>query len=234
MKQKILEALKQGYKNLGLSEEAFERVAALGETFITGEEQIATFVKGAESILKAQQSEADKARSKASEEKKALEDKIAALEAQLNGNQPPIQPQQAAQQPTEQPDLVAQFAALLDSKLNPLQERITAFEAEKASQSAIDFAKKEFFELEIVKANQGVGNVAWEHVLDKFNADGKKWDKDKLLQSVKDDFNATCSKLNIDTTAPAKSENAGGGHDFEGFASRLKERGKIAADSAEA
>ena len=30
MKKKLLEALKQGYKNLGLSEEAFERVATFG------------------------------------------------------------------------------------------------------------------------------------------------------------------------------------------------------------
>ena len=62
MKKKILDALKQGYKKLGLAEEAFERVAAFGETFIKSDEQIADFVAKALPMLKAEQSAADKVR----------------------------------------------------------------------------------------------------------------------------------------------------------------------------
>ena len=51
MKQKIKEALQQEYKNLGLNDEAFERVAAFGETLGINEETLANFVKGANDTL---------------------------------------------------------------------------------------------------------------------------------------------------------------------------------------
>ena len=40
MKTKIKAALQQSYKNLGLSDEVFERVAVAGETFIKDEASI--------------------------------------------------------------------------------------------------------------------------------------------------------------------------------------------------
>ena len=83
MKKKILDALKQGYKKLGLAEEAFERVAALGETFITSEEQISDFVKMSESLLKAEQSAADRVRTELNAKIKELEGEKSSLEAKL-------------------------------------------------------------------------------------------------------------------------------------------------------
>lgn len=64
MKQKIKEALKQGHKKLGLSDEVFERVAASVETFITDESQIDAFVnsEGTLNLLKSYQSINDKVR----------------------------------------------------------------------------------------------------------------------------------------------------------------------------
>lgn len=49
MKNKIKEALQQKYKNLGLNEEVFERVAASVETFIT-EETLGNFVDRASTL----------------------------------------------------------------------------------------------------------------------------------------------------------------------------------------
>ena len=73
MKTKILQELKQRYSNLGVSEKAFDGVADFLSKTITEEERIAESVAGAESFLKAYQSDVDKERTSASALRKELE-----------------------------------------------------------------------------------------------------------------------------------------------------------------
>lgn len=73
MKTKILQQLKQRYSNLGVSERAFDGVADFLSKTITEEERIAESVAGAESFLKAYQSDVDKERTSASALRKELE-----------------------------------------------------------------------------------------------------------------------------------------------------------------
>ena len=72
MKNKIKDALKQRYNNLGLSDEAFDGVASSVQTVIT-DDTLESFVAEAEPLLKQLQSIADKARSQ----------KVAELEAKI-------------------------------------------------------------------------------------------------------------------------------------------------------
>ena len=111
MKKKLLEALKQGYKNLGLSEEAFERVATFGETFVTSDEQIETFVKAAASMLKAEQSAADKVRTELNAKIKGLEGEKAELEAKLKQEPTPKEPDPKSKE--SDPDPNSQIAAII-------------------------------------------------------------------------------------------------------------------------
>ena len=78
MVKKIKEALQQGFKNLGLSDAVFERVAALAQTFIKDEADIPGFVSNTatKELLTSYQSEADKVRT-------STATKIADLEAEL-------------------------------------------------------------------------------------------------------------------------------------------------------
>lgn len=73
MKTKILQQLKQRYSNLGVSDRAFDGVADFLSKTITEEERIAESVAGAESFLKAYQSDVDKERTSASALRKELE-----------------------------------------------------------------------------------------------------------------------------------------------------------------
>lgn len=73
MKTKILQQLKQRYSNLGVSDKAFDGVAEFLSKTITEEERIAESVAGAESFLKAYQSDVDKERTSASTLRKELE-----------------------------------------------------------------------------------------------------------------------------------------------------------------
>lgn len=77
MKQKILNALKQEYKNLGVSDGAFDGVASLLTKTITEESGIADGVKDASvsSLLKSIQSDVDKERTEKSRLRAELEKK---------------------------------------------------------------------------------------------------------------------------------------------------------------
>ena len=79
MKKKIMDALQQKYKNLGLENEVFERVASSVETFIT-DETLDAFVAGAEGMLKSYQSMGDKHRAALAEAKKKQDE----IQAQLD------------------------------------------------------------------------------------------------------------------------------------------------------
>lgn len=72
MKNKIKEALKTEYKNLGFGEKAFDGVTEYLATSIKEESEIEAGIKGLAPLLKAMQSETDKVRT----EKTALEKKI--------------------------------------------------------------------------------------------------------------------------------------------------------------
>ena len=76
MKTKILAALKTKYSNLGLSDKAFDGVAALLVKTVTKEEEIDAAVAGSEVevLLKSIQSSVDAERTKATNAAKALED----------------------------------------------------------------------------------------------------------------------------------------------------------------
>ena len=79
MKKKIMDALQQKYKNLGLENEVFERVASSVETFIT-DETLDAFVANAEGMLKSYQSMGDKHRAALADAKKKQDE----IQAQLD------------------------------------------------------------------------------------------------------------------------------------------------------
>lgn len=215
MKQKILEALKQGYKNLGLSEEAFERVATLGETFIKEESEIANFVKGAEAILKGQQSEADKARGKAAEEKKALEDKIAELEAKLNGGGGNPEPPKPDPQPQDFAKIIAEAVA---SAVKPLQEEITQFKGEQAAKKAFTDAELAWKNDDYVKKYNDEAQDAWERAVEINELTGNKMTAQELTDKAKGYFTKLVSRKGVDITKPFQSEGSGDGDpDFSHF-----------------
>lgn len=81
MKEQILAALRTKYKNLGLSEKAFESVALFLENTVTSEDQIETATSGVEPILKGMQGEADKVRTESAKKYQELEKTIPKKEA---------------------------------------------------------------------------------------------------------------------------------------------------------
>lgn len=213
MKQKILEALKQGHKNLGLSDEAFERVAAFGETFITSEEQIPNFVKGAEAILKSEQSAADKVRSELNGKIKALEGEKADLEAKLKdvnpqgNNEPPKEPE------TQTQDMAKLIAEAVAVAVKPLTDKINAFESGQVAKQAIVDAETSFNSNGWVKKYPDEANDAWERTIEYNELTGSKMTAEELAQKALGYFAKVVARKGEDVSKPFKGEGEGQGGD---------------------
>lgn len=222
MKQKLLNALKEGYKNLGLAESAFERVATFGETFITSDEQIESFVKAAEAILKAEQSAADKVRTELNAKIKGLEGEKADLEAKLkDGNNPPNK------DPNKNtPDIADIVAQAVATAVAPLQEKLTAFETASTQKSAVAALDELKATWDYAKGYPTESEDAYERVMELYEVGGKKWTAEELTAKYKEKFNKAVAKKGVtDTTKPFKGEGGGSETDFSKEVELLKSEG---------
>lgn len=225
MKQKLLNALKEGYKNLGLAESAFERVAAFGETFITSDEQIESFVKAAEAMLKAEQSAADKVRTELNAKIKGLEGEKADLEAKLNGNNPP----ETNPEPTPQdtPDIATIVAQAVAAAINPLQEKLTAFEATRAKETAVAALDKFCADWDYAGGFPKERDEAKRIALKIYKAGGEQMNGEQLIAAFREEFDpAVKSKGVTDFSKPFHGDGGTGTKpDFSADVELMKSEG---------
>lgn len=207
MKQKLLNALKEGYKNLGLAESAFERVAAFGETFITSDEQIESFVKAAEAMLKAEQSAADKVRTELNAKIKGLEGEKADLEAKLkDGNKDP-EPEPKPK-PKDGDDVPAWAQALIEQN-KTLAEKLTAFETAQSQKSAVAALNELKATWDYAKGFPAESEDAYERVMELYEVSGKKWTAEELTAKYKEKFGKAVSKKGVtDLSKPFKGDGS--------------------------
>ena len=203
MKQKIKEALQQAYKNLGLDDEAFERVAAFGETLGINEESMANFVKGANDTLKKMQSDADKMRNARSESSKQVEElkaQIAALEAK---------PKDGEDKKTVEPvDYAKIISEEVSKALKPLQDELAGIKATRSAEDAFNSAKEVFFANEYAKKFTNERDDAWERAVELNDATGKKMTAEELKTKALGYFNTLVSRKGVDISKPFKSEGS--------------------------
>jgi ribosomal protein L29 len=200
MKQKIKEALQQEYKNLGLNDEAFERVAAFGETLGINEESLANFVKGANDTLKKMQSDADKVRNAKSESSRQVEElkaKLAELEAQSKGD---------VGKEKENIDFAKIIAEAVATAVQPLQDKLASIEGAKSAEDAYNSAKKTFFGNEWTEKYIVERDTAWKNASKNFERLGKKMSAEELTAEANELFNDLVSIKGVDATKPFKSE----------------------------
>jgi len=230
MKNKIKAALQQGHKNLGLSEEVFERVAEAAQTFITDEAQIATFVEGAKPMLQMYQSAADKVRTELNGRITALEGEKADLEAKLNGND-----QSQQQQGRQSQDIAKIVAEAVAAAVKPLSDELATFKGEQSAKAALAAAESTFRSNDYVKKYADEADDAWERATEMYEATNKAWTSEELRAKAMGYFNKAVGKKGVDTSKPFQSDGGGGDDkpDFKAMAERLKARGKIAVEPTE-
>lgn len=223
MKNKIKEALQQEYKNLGLNDEAFDGVAAFGETIGITEETLANFVKGAKGLLTKAQSDADKVRSAKTESQKQIDElktKLAEAEAKLNdkGNDP---------EPPQTPNIAELVQSAVAAAVQPLQDKLKAFEDEGASKQALKVAKDALFGNDYAKKYTQERDAAWERAVEIYEATGKKMTAEELKEKAMGYFNKDVARKGVDTSKPFESEGDGNNLDFSDDIKILQNEGLL-------
>lgn len=228
MKQKIKEAITQGYKNLGVPESVVDGLTALGVTVVKDESEIDAFVQGeaVKGVMKSWQSEADKVRTKASDSKKAeYEAKIAELEAKLNGNKPNPEVKPQSQ---ETPDFKAMLADALAEVVNPLKEELANLKSEKAKETAVAALDKLCAEWDYAQGFPKERDEAKRIALKIYKAGGEQMNGEQLIAAFREEFDpAVKSKGVTDFSQPFKSDGGAGDNAqarFEAMAKRQQER----------
>lgn len=206
MKQKIKEALQQGFKNLGLKDEVLERVAASVETFISDESEIQKFVESelVKNLMKFEQADADRKRTKREKDTK-VEGEKAAEEGEKT------EVEQGEKKESEAPawakQLIEQNQALAKQN-ETLAADIAAFkaaQAEKNASAALDTLRNSW---DYAKSYPEESNYAYEMATGIYNGIGKTWSADELTAKYKEIFNERVSKKGVDTSKPFKSEGS--------------------------
>lgn len=205
MKNKIKAALQQGqYKNLGLTDKAFDGAATLLATIITDEAEIETKVNSDEvkALLKSFQSVADEARAKSK-------------------NEPTPPPSDPGNQPEPEPQgEMAQLIKLMQEQNEQMRKqnealtaRFDAFENAQKAKTALSTAEETFKSNDYVKKYGDEATDAWERAMEMYEATGKSWTADELNTRAMAYFNKAVSRKGVDTTQPFKGD--GGGSEAE-------------------
>lgn len=239
MKTKLLNALKQGYKKLGLADSAFERVATFGETFITSDEQIQNFVTMAEPLLKAEQSAADRVRTELNSRIKELEGEKESLEAKLKESHAGEQNQSQnanegnamngnAMNGNATESVSDIIAKAISEAIKPLSEELSAFKLSQSQKSAVDALDSLKATWDYAKGYPSESEDAYERVMELYEVSGKKWTAEELTSKFKEKFNKAVAKKGVDTSKPFEStQNSEDIPDFSKELEMLKNDGVI-------
>ena len=230
MKTKLLNALKQGYKKLGLADSAFERVATFGETFITSDEQIQNFVTMAEPLLKAEQSAADRVRTELNSRIKELEGEKESLEAKLKESHAGEQNQESkdANEGNATESVSDIIAKAISEAIKPLSEELSAFKLSQSQKSAVDALDSLKATWDYAKGYPSESEDAYERVMELYEVSGKKWTAEELTSKFKEKFNKAVAKKGVDTSKPFEStQNSEDIPDFSKELEMLKNDGVL-------
>ena len=215
-KQMIKEALSNKYKNLGFDDKAFEGVADFAQTYIKEEADLATFVNGAELMLKGFQSSTDKLRTEKTQlekEKNELAEKVKTLETTTET--------QTTSEPEETP---AWAKVLIDANTN-LQKELDLIKQGESTKSILEQAKTSFFTDELDPERKSFAEIAFRERTTNITPETKLED---VLTNIKTYYNELCSgdsgKGYIPKLASGGSDK---GSDWTAEVERLKANGQI-------
>lgn len=205
MIQKIKEALRQEYKSrLELDDDRLDGVAAFASTFVTDESKIEEFVKNEATfaMLKSYQSVLDKDRAK------RKSDGEQGQQGTHNGNNPPTN---KGEQKPDTPDIAAIVAQAVAAAINPLQEKLNAFESDKTAELAVKQAQKKFGADEWVNGYPELRDSAWAQAMRIYDRTGKSMTADELHIEAMEIFKPLAKAKGLDISKPFQSDGGAGG-----------------------
>ena len=220
MKQKIKEALRQEYKSrLELDDDRLDGVAAFASTFVTDESKIEEFVKNEATLamLKSYQRVLDKDRAKRNNPEPTPKPSD-------NGNNPP---EPKPEPKPDAPDIADIVAKAVAAAINPLQEKLTAFEAAKNAETAVKTAQEKFGSDAWVNGYPELRDSAWSQAMRIYDRTGKSMTADELHAEAMEIFKPLAKAKGLDISKPFQSDGGAGDNAqarFEAMAKRQQER----------
>lgn len=211
MKQKIKEALKQGHKKLGLSDEVFERVAASVETFITDESAIEGFVNSESTLnlLRSYQSINDKVRDL--ERFVPKPNNTPKVDEPDNGNNPPEpQPNGGESEISKLVKLMQEQNEQMRKQNEALTARLDAMEGAKASELAVKSAQEKFGGDAWVNGYPELRDSAWAQAIRIYERTGKSMTADELHAEAMEIFKPLAKAKGLDISKPFQSDGGAG------------------------
>lgn len=204
MKKKIQDALKTAYENkLGFkNEKVYERVASLGETYVTNEEDIPAFVAKAEDILKGFQGVEDKGRSL-----QAANAKITELEKQIENFKKRAKGEPEPEPPLEEPiDVAKLISEAISNAIKPISDSLDALKTQASAEKARNQARSSFFNGDYAKKYKDEAEDAWDRAIELNEATGNKMSAEELTTKATAYFNKYVTRKGIDITQPLSSD----------------------------
>ena len=224
MKQKIKEALNKGYKNLGLNDEALERVATSVETLVTDETDLDAFVKNkaVEALMKFEQADADRKRT--AQKKQGEGEKQEAS----NGNQSQQQSQEGNSGISQLIKLMHEQNEQMRKQNEALTARLDAIDAAKAKESAVaaldNFVNGWDYAGGFPKERDAAKRVA----MKVYKAGGEQMNGEQLIAAFREEFDPAVKEKGVtDFSQPFKSDGGGGDGEFDasGWEQTMKDMG---------
>lgn len=232
MVKKIKEALQQGYKNLGLSDAVFERVAALAQTFIKEETEISGFVSNAatKDLLTSYQSEADKARTSSATKIANLEAELARLKSE-GGEGGAGDKNGDGNGDGVKVDIAATIQAAIESAVKPLTDKIAAIEESQKADQTIGAAKAAFSADAWVNGFPELRDAAWSQAMRVYERSGKKLTADELKDEAMECFKPLAKIKGLDVSKPFEGGEAQDTEpDFSAMAERQRAKGHLPSE----
>ena len=195
----IKEALSNKYKNLGFDDKAFEGVADFAQTYIKEEADLATFVNGAELMLKGFQSSTDRLRTEKAQlekEKNELAEKVKTLET--TPVVPPVIPPET--KPAEETPAWAK--AIIEANAN-LTKEIEEIKQGESTKAILTQARASFLTEDIHPDRKALAEIIFR---DKSKNITKETKVEDLVESAKASFNELCSAQGVEGYIPKNAE----------------------------
>ena len=228
MKQKIVEALKTEFKQLGLSENTLGRLAdyILGLDGVVKEEgDVATAVKRGDVALiaKSIQGEVDGIQ----KAKKKAEDDLANYKAK----HPEKNDDDDKHDNDDDNSLLDRIAAAVNAAVTPLTEKIAALENVNSTKAALTGARESFFGGDYAKKYKDEANDAWERAVEINELTGNKMTAEELAEKATVYFNKAVSRKGVDTSKPfqadTQKDDEDGTLDWSAEKKRLQDAGRL-------
>lgn len=231
MKKEIQDALERAYgTQLGLADKSvYARVAALGETYVTKEEEIPVFVQRAGDILKSFQGADDRGRALTQ-----ANAKVAELEAKVKELSKNPDTDNGGEGDDSKPDMQKLISDAVSAAVKPLAEQIEGMKSANEAATRLADAKSRFYAGDWAKKYKGQADNAWERVANEDSIGGNKMSADELVAKATDYFNTYTGRIGVDTTKPFKADppsDEKGVVDWSAEKKRLQDTGRLPKQS---